>query len=140
MGNEWHWQGASGVWYKHLVWELASAWAAIPANYIAVCRAPDGTRRAIYIGETDDLRRCWRDHMACGLLAEALELGANEIHLNCAARDEMERTALGLDLREGHDAPLNRPRKPARADPIVELANLLNARSASTGRQTPLWA
>jgi hypothetical protein len=140
MTNEWHWQGASGVWYRHLVWDLPSSLTATPANYIAVRRGRDGTRRAIFIGQTDDLERCWRDHIASGLLAEALELGANEIHLNCAARDRTERTAMEWDLLQGHDAPLNRPRKAARADPIVELANLLNARSAATGRQTPLWA
>jgi hypothetical protein len=138
MTNEWHWQGASGVWYRHLVWDLPSSLTATPANYIAVRRGRDGTRRAIFIGQTDDLERCWRDHIASGLLAEALELGTNEIHLNCAARDRTERTAMEWDLLQGHDAPLNRPRKAARADPIVELANLLNARSAATGRQTPL--
>jgi hypothetical protein len=161
METEWHWQGASGAWYKHAVLRLPGPLLAVPANYIAVRRGQDGTRRAIYVGETNDLSGSWRDHKTSGLLAEALELGVNEVHLHFGGRDKAERTAIELDLRSAQQAPLDGQPAPAFAlssmsnlaapshahpgawaggDPIVELANMLNARSAATGRQTPIWA
>jgi hypothetical protein len=159
MGSEWHWQGASGAWYRHLIWDIPESLASMPANYILVRRSADGTRRALYIAETEDLARSWRDHRASGLLERALDLGAAEIHFHCAGRDDAERALIATDLRRAQAAPLNRPRTqgfngferffPAPGleapgslhdDPIVELANVLNARSAATGRQTPLWA
>ena len=153
MASGWHWQGVSGLWYKHSIRQFPAPLLAMPGNYIAARRAPDGTRGAIYVGETDDLDRCWRDHAASGLLARALDLGANEIHLHFTARDETERRVFRADLRRGQDAPLNRGptpvhdasepwslRDPVDPDPIVELANRLNALGGSTGRQTPLPA
>jgi hypothetical protein len=161
MDIEWHWQGASGVWYKHAVLKLPGPLLAVPANYIAVRRGQDGTRRAIYVGETCDLSNAWQDHKTSGLLAEAFELGVNEVHVHFGGRTKAERSAIEADLRSAQQAPL--AREPASAfalssmsnlaapshasagawadaDPIVEFANMLNARSAATGRQTPLWA
>jgi hypothetical protein len=159
MDIEWHWQGASGVWYKHAVLKLPGPLLAVPANYIAVRRSQDGTRRAIYVGETSDLSSTWRDHKTSGLLAEALEFGVNEVHVCFGGRTKAERSAIEADLRSAQEAPLGREPAfgfsatpsaaapgPARAgawalaDPIVEFANMLNARSGATGRQTPLWA
>ena len=159
METEWHWQGASGVWYKHAVVNLAGPLLAVPANYIAVRRGQDGTRLAIHIGETEDLGRSWRDHASSGLLADALELGVNEVHLYFGGRDKAERSAIETDLRSAQCAPLDDRPVLASAlssmsnlaasshappsgwgdfDQIVALANMLNARSAATGRQTPL--
>jgi hypothetical protein len=148
MDIDWHWQGASGAWYKHAVLKMPGPLLAVPANYIAVRRGQDGTRRAIFVGETWDLSGAWQDHKTSGLLAEALELGVNEVHVCFGGRTKAERSAIEADLRAAQQAPLDCEPAPsyappgawAIADPIVEFANMLNARSAATGRQTPIWA
>lgn len=107
------WQGRSGNWYRHIVC------GAVPrdvkaANYILGRRNADASLSPLYVGETDDLQRRLAEHSRSGLIAEALRLGLNELHLHFGQPGHL-RERVETDLRHAHPAPLNRQAVPARA-------------------------
>lgn len=100
----WHWQGRSGTWYVHSVFPLSLGTFVAGANYIMVQRLSDGSRKPIYVGQSENLRDRLPRHEK--LLAAQL-LGATELHVHVLAQTDAERFRIETDLRHGHPAPLN---------------------------------
>jgi hypothetical protein len=96
------WQGASGYWYTHSVFlPLELPWFSTGHfNYVFAHRPYDGSRVALYVGETDNFRRHEK-------WSAATLLGMNEIHVHLLASSERRRLAIETDLRQGQAPILN---------------------------------
>ncbi|MGX9992132.1 hypothetical protein ACS4RR_023715 [Rhizobium sp. Z1P35] len=79
----------------------------LPSVYVMVRRDFDGRAHPLYIGQTSDTGRRMSEHLG-GKLKEAIALAGNELHQHFSAGSERERSAIETDLRNGHNAPLNR--------------------------------
>ncbi|TBB12457.1 GIY-YIG nuclease family protein [Rhizobium ruizarguesonis] len=101
------WQGASGRWWLTIVQPLLADHLNLPSVYVMVRRDFHGRTYPLYIGQTSDTGRRMDEHLR-GKLREAIALGGNELHQHFSAGSERERFALETDLRNGHNAPLNR--------------------------------
>jgi hypothetical protein len=100
----WNWQGASLVWYPHLILPFNESTTISGANYIMVRRL-NGSRAAIYIGQSNALSDRLPNHEK---FAAAQRLGANELHVYSGATSSSERFRVETDLRNaGHNPPLN---------------------------------
>ena len=104
-----NWQGASGRWYPHSIYNLTGPLFVGPANYIMTRRLPDGRCEALYIGETSDASRRFAGHEK---LLPAILMGATELHVHFLAQGDCERLAIETDLRHGHRPALNRQNRP----------------------------
>lgn len=96
LENAFHfWQGASGKRYIHSVYSLFTCPELPKANYILVKREPDGSCRALSIGQTKEnassLNLAFLRHSAA-------KHGANEIHVNVMTKNDHERNLVRLDL------------------------------------------
>jgi hypothetical protein len=108
--NQFHWwQGRSGLWHVHSIIGIADAfgWSGA-ANYILVRRNRFGLCAPLYVGQTSEIGRRMREHLASGLIDDALDLGLNEVHVHLLARSERVRFGVETDLRNGQLSPLNR--------------------------------
>ena len=74
------------------------------ANYVMVQRLADGKRKAIYVGQSENLRDRLPRHEK---LFAARLLGATELHIHMLAKTDAERFRIETDIRNGHPAPLN---------------------------------
>ncbi|MBY3383456.1 hypothetical protein [Rhizobium laguerreae] len=101
------WQGISGRWWLTIVQPLLAEHINLPSVYVMVRRDFHGRTYPLYIGQTSDTGRRMDEHLR-GKLREAIALGGNELHQHFSAGSERERVAIETDLRNGHNAPLNR--------------------------------
>ncbi|XKM39551.1 GIY-YIG nuclease family protein [Rhizobium ruizarguesonis] len=102
-----HWQGHSGQWWITTVFPLFSSHITGPSVYVMVRRDDAGRAYPLYIGQTSDTARRMEEHLHDKVL-QAIRLGGNELHVHLLAKPEAERFAIETDLRNGHNAPLNR--------------------------------
>lgn len=105
----WNWQGVSGRWYPHSIYDINGPLLFGSANYIMVRRQPDGRREALYIGETLNGTRRFAGHEK---LLPAILMGATELHVHFLAEGERARLAAETDLRHGHRPVLNQQDRP----------------------------
>lgn len=108
-----YWRGRSGRRYLHTVFPLIECPEIPKANFILVRRAPDGTRRALAVGQTTE------DAMSLNLAHlrhQGARLGANEIHIHLLAETAAERDLVEQDLRACRPdlVPLAAPLDPLR--------------------------
>lgn len=100
------WAGRSGRSYAHNAYTAVPDWTQA-ANYILVRRNADGGCSPLYIGETDDMSRRWKEHLRSGLVDRARGHGANELHLHFLTETRSQRLNAETDLRHGNSTPLN---------------------------------
>ncbi|MBR1130762.1 GIY-YIG nuclease family protein [Bradyrhizobium iriomotense] len=115
----WNWQGRSGAWYIHTIFPLTAQTFIEGANYIMVQRLTDGTRKAIYIGQSENLRTRLPRHEK--LMLAQLH-GATELHIHLLATTDAERFRIETDIRNGHPAPLNEQSTPLYSGLLAALA------------------
>lgn len=101
------WQGVSGQWWLTIVEPLIAHHLEIPSVYVMVRRDWNGLAHPLYIGQTSDTGRRMDEHIQ-DKLRQAIALGGNELHCHFSAGSKQERFAIESDLRNGHNAPLNR--------------------------------
>lgn len=101
------WQGVSGHWWVTIVEPLLAKHLEIPSVYVMVHRDWNGLAHPLYIGQTSDTGRRMSEHLQ-DKLRQAVALGGNELHCHFSAGTEPDRFAIETDLRNGHNAPLNR--------------------------------
>ncbi|MDI5929608.1 hypothetical protein QBK93_33890 [Rhizobium leguminosarum] len=101
------WQGVSGHWWVTIVEPLLAQHLEIPSVYVMVRRDWNGLAHPLYIGQTSDTGRRMGEHVQ-DKLRQAIALGGNELHCHFSAGSVHERFAIETDLRNGHNAPLNR--------------------------------
>ncbi|MCH4548247.1 hypothetical protein MK632_21140 [Rhizobium changzhiense] len=102
-----HWQGQSGQWWITTVFPLFSSHITGASVYVMVRRDAGGRAHPLYIGQTSDTARRMEEHLHDKVL-QAIRLGGNELHVHLLAKTETERFAIETDLRNAHNAPLNR--------------------------------
>ncbi|MBY3358042.1 hypothetical protein HFN97_09300 [Rhizobium laguerreae] len=101
-----YWQGQSGQWWIATVFPLFSSHITDASVYVMVRRDASGLAHPLYVGHSDTARRM-EEHLHDKVL-QAIRLGGNELHVHLLAKTEAERFAIETDLRNGHNAPLNR--------------------------------
>ncbi|MBY5799235.1 hypothetical protein [Rhizobium leguminosarum] len=102
-----HWQGQSGQWWITTVFPLFSSHITRASVYVMVRRDDTSRAHPLYIGQTSDTARRMEEHLHDKVL-QAIRLGGNELHVHLLAKTEAERFTIETDLRNGHNAPLNR--------------------------------
>jgi len=65
-GDFFIWTGRSGKHYAHTVYRTLPPYG-FSGNYVMARRNRDGGCTALYIGETDDILRRWKEHTRSGL-------------------------------------------------------------------------
>ena len=107
-----HWQGVSGKWWITTVYPLVASHLDLSSVYVMVRRDTNGLQHPLYIGQTSNTGRRMDEHLG-DKLRQAILLGGNELHLHFLAESEQDRFAIETDLRNLHNAPLNRQSSPA---------------------------
>jgi hypothetical protein len=119
----WWWQGASGAWYIHSVYQIQVVPDFGACNYIFAGPRFDRRRQPFYIGESGDFGERIDRHEK---FLPALWLGATEVHVHLLATSRQQRLDIETDLRRGHPTPLNEQRIAGfRPSSLASLADIL---------------
>jgi len=99
------WAGASGKQYKYWVSDMDVSFKDEPGNYIFAKETSGGRWSAIYIGETESLKKRLSDHEK---LPCVKQYGGTHIHNHTNPGGEKVRKAEETDLLAKRDPPCNK--------------------------------
>ena len=99
------WRGVSGNVYKYYVNSISNTYKDVPGNYIYAMPTPDGTWKALFIGQTASLTR--RPEGSCTGERAAVSSGATYIHAHISSPNEPERQSEVSDLVQSLHPPFN---------------------------------
>lgn len=107
--NYLNWRGISGTTYKMQICVMEHEWAQAPGLYLFAVQDHAGLLTAVYVGQTDDLRRRMSEYRGdlSGKWYAAKRLGIVSVHAMTMSGTEYDRKRIELDLIQGIKPRLN---------------------------------
>ncbi len=107
--NHLNWRGLSGTAYKMQLCVMEHEWSQAPGLYLFAVQELLGTLTAVYVGQTDDLRRRMSEYRSdpLGKWHAAKRLGIASVYAMTMSATEYERKRIELDLIQGLRPRLN---------------------------------
>lgn len=99
------WQGWSSRWYVTSAMPVRRLSCAAPGFFLLVNRSRSGSLTPVTLGCAENIEDTLTRDCADGL-AQALEAGANELHVNLLAGEAADREAAVKDIARGWNVPL----------------------------------
>lgn len=102
------WHGASGTTYELQNYRIGTVFNPVPGVYIFTRLGADGRWYAVYIGQTDNLKRRLTDELTTHhQIAESRRHGATHISAMVVSGGDATRLKIETDLRHGQNPPCN---------------------------------